>query len=203
MNFNLVLFDDNDAMVEAWSEIFLGGNMEGEDITILNTSADMLEEYDFEGVTFLTVPGNSYGITTPGICEAVDRNNEVMLPHVRQLIEEFFLGELIIGVALPVIDPDPKTVYDRIIYTPTFRVPQTVEGEIPYRIMLGLLQAISANIRINRIMVDELTLIVGNLGDKPHRVPPEDTARQMKAAWDRFKNPTLPEDFLSVTERNF
>lgn len=199
MSVSLVLFDQNEAVVDAWSDVFLDGMYEGENVAIRHAKLDELTDCDG-----IVLPGNSYGLMTGGLdLVAKEFFGQVLEATVQKVIHEYFLGELSVGSAFPLTfeedDPSPFSV---IVYAPTMRTPTTLAGtDNVYRATLAALQVVNANKAVHSNK--DFTVAMPGMGTGSGKIDPTVAAMQMKAAWDKFCNPELPEHFQHVLERDF
>lgn len=200
MAVQLVLFDINEAMVDAWSEAFLEGLWHSEHVEIRMAPLE-----DVDDCQALILPGNSYGIMDDGLEGSAKKllGDEVE-ETLQGIIRAYFLGEMQVGQAVPMnFEPDDPSPFDTLIYAPTARIPSLIRNsQNAYLSTLAALQVLNANL----IKMDEeqdYKVAISGMGAGHGKMLPEYVASQMKAAWDMFLNPELPKGFREAAKRNF
>ena len=179
----LHLVDSNGQVAVALAKVF-----DGENVT-----CGKFEQLDDIGVPWdaIVSAGNSYGIMDGGI----DMSTRIYFgkqieERVQKTIRQQHFGELPVGAAIVV--PTENKNHPWLVYTPTMIVPQIITGtQNVYFAMLAALHAAARhNNGFRRIDGSDKikTLLCSGLGTLTGRIPPQEAANQMFAAYKNFKD---------------
>jgi O-acetyl-ADP-ribose deacetylase (regulator of RNase III) len=170
----LCLCDANPDVADAWLDAF-GDVNEAEILvgSLLDADADALVS-----------PANSFGDMGGGVDKAIDDFFDgAAQTAFRAAIADQFLGELPVGMALIVTLPGRTPRFPFLIAAPTMRVPRSVTGTInAYLAFRAVLVAVARHNRANQQPIR--TVAVPGLCTGVGAMPPGESARQMRAAWD-------------------
>lgn len=204
-NVELTLYSENQDMLEAWADVFNEGMWETENVRIVESK---LEHLDHQHC--IIVPGNSYGIVGgvwANTFKAIfgEQPVEELKEALKGTILGHYLGEMPVGSAFTVnLSSDGGRLPDMLVYSGFFRVPTNrTLPDATYLCFLGALVEVNGHNHDAEESGSVLRVAVGGLGATMSKQDPVEAARQMKAAWDQFCNPSVPEVFTIAMDRNF
>lgn len=171
MEINIHLRDIHPGMVLAWRRHF-----QGTDVTI--SQGDIFEHT----ADALVSPANSFGFMDGGIDLVYSRRFGWGLQRrLQQVLAQHHYGELPVGQAVVVETEDPEIPW--LVSAPTMRVPrdisETVNAYLAFRATLLAIDALNKN-----AAAPIRTLLCPGLGTAIGRMPHDQAAKQMRAAYD-------------------
>lgn len=144
--------------------------------------------------------GNSYGIMTAGIdAVVVERFGEPLMKRVQDHILADYFGEQPVGTAFLI--PTGDTGLPFVCHAPTMRVPGDITGtDRVYAATWAALLATAAHTAAGRDPIRVLAMPA--MGTGFGRVPFDEAARQMAAAYRHYLDPPHQLDWDVVTARH-
>ncbi|MFO0866330.1 MAG: macro domain-containing protein [Gemmataceae bacterium] len=164
-------------------------------VRVIQGRFEELEPHD----CFVTA-GNSFGIMTAGIDAAVIRRfGADLMERVQHRIMDEYFGEQPIGTAFLMETGEPRLPY--VCHAPTMRVPSDISGtDKVYCATWAALLAVVAHNRTSQHRIGSVAMPA--MGTGFGRVPFDEAARQMAAAYRHILNPPHRLDWDFVIERN-
>lgn len=118
---NLLLFTDQEQVIEAWEKEFHGYD----GVTVYQGALEDIPEADC-----LVTAGNSFGIMDGGLDAAVKLQFPDAATNVTEAIAANYLGEIPVGQAI--IVPTNDEIFRYLGYVPTMRFPRNIPAEAVY-----------------------------------------------------------------------
>lgn len=185
MSTKLVLFDTNNALVDAWRRHFsdlIGTN----EVLVFHGALDAA--LNIENVDALVSPANSFGYMRGGIDGAYTKVfGQTLEMAVKSRILESWDGELPVGKAIAVRIPYPPSVDERgvrwMVAAPTMRMPMSNVAGTP-----NVYLAAKAAFNVARRTPWLGRLACPGMGTGVGGVDPDTCARHMRLAWDNSKH---------------
>lgn len=168
----LILVDLNEDVVSAWREAFV----DEPQVAFHHGGFEELEAYDC-----MVSAANSYGLMDGGVDLAISKFfGWELMDRVQAHIIDEWLGEQPVGTSFLI--ETGHELHPWLAHTPTMRVPRDIRGtENVYSAMFAMLRAVW---RHNRVADRPIrTIACPGLGTATGRLPPDEAARQMHAAW--------------------
>ena len=179
MKTKLILVDLSADLCAAWADHF-GSWL---DVVIVNGPFESLPVFDC-----MVSAANSFGLMDGGVDGAITRFfGDALKARVQERILHLYCGEQPVGTSLILHTGNLDHPY--LAHTPTMRVPMSIAGtDAVYRAMWAMLLAVR---RHNQGPAGETiqTIACPGLGTMAGRVPPQEAARQMAAAYRHFQAP--------------
>ena len=148
----------------------------------------------------LATAGNAYGIMTAGIDAAVvGLLGEPIMKSVRHHIMDAHLGQQPIGTAF--LLPTRHADFPRLCHAPTMRTPGNIEGtdHVHAAAWAAVLSVVNHNAARPAERIESLAM--PSLGTGYGGVPPDESARQIAAAWRAALTPPHRLDWDWVISR--
>lgn len=174
----LVLVDPVTDVCAAWRRHF----DELPNVEVVNDRFEALPEFDC-----IVSAANSFGLMDGGVDLAIIQFFGIeLMDRVQDYIMSDFLGEQPVGTSLIVETGHPKHPF--LAHTPTMRAPLPItRSDNVYQAMWAMLLAVH---RHNRSGEPRIGVIAcPGLGTATGRVPSEEAARQMAAAYQHYLSP--------------
>ena len=170
--FRLTLVDPGADLVAAWRDQFL----DCERVSAVQGRFEELEAYDC-----LVSPANSFGLMDGGVDAAItDYFGQQLMDRVQAQILERYLGEQPVGTCMLVETGHAEHKW--LAHAPTMRVPMDIRGtDNVYYAMLAVMRTV---VLANRDGAAIQHVACPGLGTGYGRMGAEETARQMRAAYD-------------------
>lgn len=183
----LLLFDMNPQLCEAWEKEFAGYDA----VTVHNVQLE-----DAPAADCLVAAGNSFGIMDGGLDAAMALQFPEVVANVREGIAADYKGEIPVGSSI--IVPTGDETFPWMAYTPTMRFPRQIAAELVYDAMRGMLLTVTkwneelANERMIAEMTGEdqpsqteiVSIACPGLGTLSGGVGAFTGAKMMRMAWD-------------------
>jgi O-acetyl-ADP-ribose deacetylase (regulator of RNase III) len=197
----IVLFDNQAAMVEGFTEVFgdeLGvTEVFGDEFPFVSVHHGDFKELANSGIEAIVSPANSFGFMDGGIDLAYSEYFGWELQRIlqKEILEQKY-GELLVGDAVVVEIPNSVTDFKYLISAPTMRVPINVGNTTnAYIAMTSILRVAEQN-GIQSIAVPGLGTGVGNM--LPYICAKQiysAVAIRYKLGLEEFQLPSLREQF--------
>lgn len=164
-------------------------------VRVIQTRFEEVEPHD----CFVTA-GNAFGIMSAGIdAVVVQRFGEKIMRRVQHHIMDRYFGEQPVGSAFIIPTDDVTIPY--LCHAPTMRVPSNIDGtdKVYSATWAALLEVQAFNQTVERKIE---TVAMPAMGTGFGRVPYDEAARQMAAAWRHYLEPPHRLDWDFVVQRN-
>jgi O-acetyl-ADP-ribose deacetylase (regulator of RNase III) len=177
-NIKLILVDPNAAVCSAWRGHF----DELPNVEVVNDRFEAIPEYDC-----IVSAANSFGIMDGGVDLAIIQFFGIeLMDRVQDRIINDYRGEQPVGTSLIVETDHPRHRF--LAHTPTMRAPLPItRTDNVYQAMWAMLLAVHRHNRTDETPIE--VIACPGLGTATGRVPPEEAARQMAAAYQHYLSP--------------
>ena len=177
--FELLLVDPKHDLCDSWKKEFRVYPK----VQVYQGFFQEIEEFDC-----MVSAANSFGLMDGGVDLAIiDFFGKTLEDRVQQSILQHYFGEQPVGTSL-ILETGNKSV-PFLAHTPTMRVPMAINGtDNVYLAMKAMLEAVwhhnqkEENHTINRV-------VCPGLGTGYGKMSPDESARQMRLAYENFSNP--------------
>lgn len=177
--FDLLLVDPKPELCNSWKKEF----QVYPKVQVYQGFFQEIEEFDC-----MVSAANSFGMMDGGVDLAIiDFFGKALEDNVQKFILEHYFGEQPVGTSL-ILETGNESV-PFLAHTPTMRVPMAINGtDNVYLAMKAMLEAVwhhnqkEQNHTINRV-------VCPGLGTGYGKMSPDESARQMRLAYENFFNP--------------